>query len=285
VAERAAADLDSAAAALGLGIANKEASGKPLTGHAELIDALSVAAGVPVVLDAVSADYRRRAARHMGWPFTRWVARLRPDPLKRLRLGKVEEDVRHLARSSLPTPSQAQRARVDLALRSLTRQAAADLPRRWADAVRDAAGKSEADVGDALDTAVMSVDLEYPDPTWWRGVAGVHLALAAAAVSGFGWLTVLSILGWLQVPPGDAPMWGPLPVPTVLLFGGLLGGLALAWLGRWLARRGARRRRDRVDAQLREAILARAQALVLQPVSDVLGRHRAVREHLEAARQ
>jgi hypothetical protein len=284
VAERAAADLDSAAAALGLGIAATEESGKPLTGHAELVDALSVAAGVPVVLDAVSADYRRRAARHMGWPFTRWVARLRPDPLKRLRLGKVEDDVRNLARTSLPAPSQAQRARVDLALRSLTRQAAADLPQRWAEAVRDVAGKSEADVSDALDTAVLSVDLAYPDPPWWRAVAGLHLVLAAAAVAGFLWLTLLSVLGWLQVPPGDAPRWGPFPVPTVLLLGGLLGGLALAWLGRWLAARGARRRRNTLAARLREAILARAQSLVLQPVSEVLERHRAVREHLEAAR-
>ena len=54
---------------------------------AELVDALTRAAGVPVVLDAVERDYRREAFAHTGWPFTRWVRSLRPDPLRRLRLS------------------------------------------------------------------------------------------------------------------------------------------------------------------------------------------------------
>ena len=53
---------------------------------ADLVDALSRAAGLPVVLAAVERDYRREAWSRTGWPFTRWVRALQPDPLRRLRL-------------------------------------------------------------------------------------------------------------------------------------------------------------------------------------------------------
>ena len=53
---------------------------------AGLVDALSRAAGLPVVLAAVERDYRREAWSRTGWPFTRWVRALQPDPLRRLRL-------------------------------------------------------------------------------------------------------------------------------------------------------------------------------------------------------
>ncbi|WP_433540475.1 GTPase family protein [Streptosporangium sandarakinum] len=53
----------------------------PLTG------ALSEAAGVPVVVAAVAKSHRHRSVAATGWPPTRWIRRLRPDPLRRLRLG------------------------------------------------------------------------------------------------------------------------------------------------------------------------------------------------------
>ncbi|MEV0148692.1 MULTISPECIES: YfjP family GTPase [unclassified Nonomuraea] len=49
--------------------------------------ALEEAAGVPTVLEAVAKGHRHRAVVATGWPVTRWIRRLRPDPLRRLRLG------------------------------------------------------------------------------------------------------------------------------------------------------------------------------------------------------
>ncbi|WP_235995807.1 YfjP family GTPase [Nonomuraea montanisoli] len=49
--------------------------------------ALEEAAGVPLVLEAVAKGHRHRAVVATGWPVTRWIRRLRPDPLRRLRLG------------------------------------------------------------------------------------------------------------------------------------------------------------------------------------------------------
>src|SRR3954453_15269039 len=49
----------------------------------ELRAAISDAAGVPIVVDAVHKAAMIRAKRATGWPVTAWFSRLRPDPLKR----------------------------------------------------------------------------------------------------------------------------------------------------------------------------------------------------------
>ncbi len=52
----------------------------------ELVDACAEAAGVPVAVAALEASWRRRAGQQTGWPMTRWLSRLKPDPLRRLHL-------------------------------------------------------------------------------------------------------------------------------------------------------------------------------------------------------
>jgi len=282
--ERAAADLDATGEALEAGVGETEATAAELGADDELVKALSRAAGVPAVLDAVAADYGRRAARRVGWPFTRWANRLLPDPLKRLRLGPVEEDVRRLARSALPAATPAQRSGVELAVHEVTTKAAQTLPPRWAQAVRAAADNPESDLTDALGTAVMSVDLESSEPSWWWGMAALQLLFAGAAVIGFAWLAVLGVAGWLGVHVADPPRLGSVPVPTVLLLVGVVAGLVLAGAGRWLTGLAARRRRRRVAGRVRAAIAWQAQSRVLQPVLEVLDRHRVVREHVRGER-
>src|SRR5665648_435842 len=80
--------------------------GPPVRGdrasQAELVDALAEAAGVPVVVEAVRAERERSARRATGWPPTRWLSRFRPDPLRRLHLGRG--DAGH---TSLPRPGPA----------------------------------------------------------------------------------------------------------------------------------------------------------------------------------
>jgi hypothetical protein len=84
-------------------------------------------------------------------------------------------------------------------------------------------------------------------PRWWGPVRWLQRALAAVALAGAVWLVLLAGLGYLQL--GDAvptPDLGGLPMPTLLLAGGLLAGALLAVLARVVNRAGAqRRRRDR----------------------------------------
>ncbi|WP_151524674.1 YfjP family GTPase [Serinicoccus kebangsaanensis] len=256
-----------------------------------LHQALSVASGVPVVLDAVDRDYRRRAMARTGWPFTRWVSGLRPDPLRRLRLGDdspgpagiAPSDVRAvLGRSSLPSPTPAARANVQLATRQLGEKVGGPLPGRWADAVLEAASPQEDTLSDALDQAVVGVPLRTRTPFWWSVLGVLQLLFAATAVVGLGWLVVLVVLGWLQLPV-DAPFWGPVPIPLALLVGGVLAGLLLAALARIAAGVGAGRRRRHVQQVLDDAIDEVSYRHVRKPVMTVLDRHDTTRTLLEQA--
>ncbi len=290
---RLAGDVRSAAAALVPHVAQEEAEIGPAS-RADLIDALARSAGVPVVVDAVERDYRLEAAVRTGWPFTRWVHRLRPRPLRRLRLdggdGRdvhvSQSDVRSvLGRSSLPPPSPAARSAVTLATHRLADEVASVLPTPWADAVERAAAPADGSLGDALDQAVVGTSLLAREPIWWRVVRLVQLLLALSAVSGFLWLALYVVLGWLQLDTvvGSPPSWGVIPVPVLLLFGGILLGLLLALLSRALARSGARRRGRVMDARLRESVAGAADERILAPVRRVLDRHAATRVALTRA--
>ena len=256
-----------------------------------LHQALTVASGVPVVLDAVDRDYRRRAAARTGWPFTRWVAGLRPDPLRRLRLGDdspgeagiAPSDVRAvLGRSSLPSPTPAARANVQLATRRLGEDVGGQLPQRWADAVLEAASPPEDTLADALDQAIVGVPLRTRTPFWWSVLGMLQLLFAATAVAGLLWLVLLVVLGWLQLPV-DAPFWGPVPIPLALLVGGVLAGLLLALIGRLAAGVGAARRRRHVQQVLDDAIDEVSYRHVRKPVMTVLDRHEKTRTLLDQA--
>ncbi|OLT15359.1 ABC transporter [Serinicoccus sp. CNJ-927] len=256
-----------------------------------LHQALTVASGVPVVLDAVDRDYRRRAAARTGWPFTRWVAGLRPDPLRRLRLGDdspgeagiAPSDVRAvLGRSSLPSPTPAARANVQLATRRLGEDVGGQLPQRWADAVLEAASPPEDTLADALDQAIVGVPLRTRPPFWWSVLGMLQLLFATTAVAGLLWLVLLVVLGWLQLPM-DAPFWGPVPIPLALLVGGVLAGLLLALIGRLAAGVGAARRRRHVQQVLDDAIDEVSYRHVRKPVMTVLDRHEKTRTLLDQA--
>ncbi len=282
--ERTAADMQAAAVLLAKGVARTEADASRFPAGADLVDALAGAAGIPVVLEAVRGDYVRQASARVGWPLARWWRRMGPDPLRRLRLARsAETQLRELTRSSLPEPTPAQRARVELAVRNVTTAAADGLPPRWADAVRAAGTSPGEDLSDALDQAVLSVDLTLRRPIWWSVFGTAQFLLTAAALVGFGWLATLGIMSWLRLPEVGTPYVGPFPLPTLLFLGGLLGGLLLAVLGRGLVRRGARRRRAAVEEELRAAVARVAWVRVVAPVAEVLDDHKATREALSEA--
>ena len=76
---------------------------------------------------------------------------------------------------------------------------------------------------------------------------------------------------------------GILPLPTLMLLGGLVLGLVLSALARPLARIGARRRREVIARRLRDSVGVVARELVVAPVQAVLDRHRRTRERLDTA--
>ena len=289
---RLLADVRMAAAALREEVGDTEVDVDAVADDG-LVDALARAAGVPAIREAVERHYRREALGRAGWPFTRWARRLRPDPLRRLRLDPQRRgapgeltpaDVRSvLGRSSLPHASPAAYAGVDLATRALADRAGSALPVPWAGAVADAATPAGHDLTDALDQAVMAVSLRSRSPVWWTVFAVAQWVLAAAAVTGLVWLTALSILGFLQLPSIDPPRLGPLPYPFVLAVGGLLSGFLLGVVARALARTGARRRGAAVAARLRAAIGEVAAERIVAPVRSVVERHRRTRELLDTA--
>ena len=249
-------------------------STSPGVGKAErraLVAALGEAAGVDVVTDAVARTYRLRSRHATGWPFTRWTARLRRDPARRLRLRDTPSE---LVRTSLPGPSAVQRARVDSALRALADGAAAGLSGPWPAVVRRAAAGSRAELGDLLDRAVAGTDLGLARrPLWWRLVGLLQVLLAVTAGVGLTWLAVLFGVAWLQLPPPPLPTWGRLPLPTILLIGGLLAGVVVGLVSRPPARWGAARLAARVRRRLSERVENLARDVVLEPVERELAAH------------
>ena len=253
----------------------------------DIVEALATSAGVPVVGAAVEESWRLRAGGLLGWPPTRWVRRLRPDPLRRLHLtGGDRRELRSaMVRSSVPDPTPVQRAQVDTALRRAGDAVAHDLPAPWQRAVQAAATGRSGDVRDRLDQAVIGTDLGVDRvPLWWRAAAGVQWLLTLAAVTGGLWLLTLAFGSYLRLPDPPTPEVAGFPVPTALLVGGVALGLLLAALGRLVARGGAVARRRRAESRLRASIEGVADELMLAPVQAELARHARARTALDQAR-
>jgi hypothetical protein len=265
-AERLAADVEAAAAGLEAGCAGAR-SGRMGRGERErLVAALAEAAGVPTVVRAVDRAHRRRGALRTGWPAARWARRLRPDPLRRLRLPDRGGDAD--TRPSLPAPTSVQRARVSTATRALAASVAGDLPDPWPRLAREAATRNEDRAAETLAATMGDVDLRMTEPLWWRVVNALQLVLVAAMVAGVLWLLALAALGWLRLDDVvPTPEVEGVAIPTLLTLGGALAGVLVALLAAAVTRIGARRRARRAERALRARVEAAAAELVVAPVT------------------
>ncbi|SEP13386.1 GTPase [Trujillonella endophytica] len=278
--ERLGADVTAAATELRRCCAG-DRGGAAGTGRAErerLTDALAGAAGVPVVAAAVERSVRRDGAAVTGWPLVRWGRKLRPDPLRRLHLDDAPAGAGPAAppaRTSLPPAGAVQRAALSTAVRAARETAGAGLPRPWADALRREVEVSEERLADRLDAAVAGTDLgSRRTPLWQRATGGLQWLLAAVALVGVLWLLALVGLGLLQLDDVvPLPRVEGIPLPTLLLGGGLLAGALLALLARPLVRVRARRRRRRAELRLRAAVAAVGEEELLAPMADVRADH------------
>ena len=242
---------------------------------------------MPVVTEAVGQAWRLRGGLATGWPVLAWIAKFKPDPLRRLHLDRLgagrkrkEIDPAGVGRTSLPATSGVQRARVDTALRALADQAAR---RPDPGLVRcDQAGRPlgrgrAARPGGPGDRDHRSRPGRAPALV----AAGPGPAVAAGGRRAWpvwaGWASAV-VLAYLQLPPLPRVTWWGLPAPTVLAVGGVLAGLLLAGLARIGVEVGARRRVARARQALRSAIAKVTGELVVGPV-------RAEQERYEQARQ
>ena len=289
---RLAADVTAAAGRL---VADSGDVGTPELGRrgvSRLNDSLAQGAGVPVVVDAVGQAWRRRGGLATGWPVLAWLAKFRPDPLRRLHLDRLRAGRRPAAieptevgRTSLPTRSGVQDARVQSAVRACADEASTGLSRGWSHAVRSAARSRQDDLPDLLDRAVATTDLGMDrHRRWWNVVRVLQWVLVVAVVVGLGWLAVDFVLAYLRLPPLPDPWsWRGIPLQSLLVVGGILAGLLLAGVSRIGVELGARRRAVAARRRLGVAIDEVSDECVVRPVREELDRYGRTRDLLVLA--
>jgi GTP-binding protein EngB required for normal cell division len=289
--ERLAADVDRVADRMASQCGNAKTPEIAQADITELVDALSDASGLPVVVEAVRRSYLQRATAATGWPVTKWLARFRPDPLRRLHLDEVPRQQGKalrksastevsIARASLPTATPVQRARMDTAVRTITNKAAAGLSRPWADSVRTAIRRREESLGDELDQAVARTDLgANNNPGWWAAARFLQWLLFLVALGGAVWLVLAAFLQGVTLPE-----WNGIPYATMMLVGGALLGVALAIACRLFATSGANRRARLVAKALRTELEKVADSHVVAPAREELDAYTICRDKLAIAR-
>jgi GTP-binding protein EngB required for normal cell division len=252
---------------------------------AALDEALADAAGVPTVVDAVEKSTRMRANRATGWPLVAWASKLKPDPLKRLHLdlGAVGKQLTGNARTSVPKATLVQRAKVDTEVRALAEDVSKNLARPWESAVRHASVSQLKDLNDRLDSALARTDLGAERIPAWAGLVRLlQWLLIFTAIAGAAWLGVIFASAYLQMPDLPTPTWRDLPIPSLMLVGGVVVGIALAMVCRVLVSLTASRRARAADIRLREAIRGVSQELVVAPVQAELSAYATARAGLDA---
>ena len=183
--------------------------------------------------------------------------------------------------ASLPEPTRVQRARVDAAVRDVSDHLGQGLTRPWQGSIRAAATRRLPELNDRLDRALVDTDLGVAKLPWWTGpVRATQWVLIAAAFVGALWLGALAIVGDLQLP--DVPTYdvGSVPLPTLLLGGGVLLGILLALVCRGLVALTARSKARSANRKLRAGIREVAQQLVVEPVETELRAYETVRTGL-----
>ncbi|MDA2805366.1 GTPase [Nocardiopsis suaedae] len=256
--------------------------GVPDADRSRLVARLMEACGVAALADSVETAYELRGARRVGWPVTRWLGRLRRDPVRLARM----EFLRETGGEASTRPVEAQEAEIEQAAVDAAESVGKDLPAPWPKRLRSAARGGVVGLTGRLGTAVGASLPESDDgPGWWSGVRALQYALIAVAGVGLAWAgTVLA--SWLGggmtgVAVLDSPVFLGLAAAVAL------AALAVGWLTgvgcRNLVGVAASKRREVVEAQAEEGIAAAATEEVVSPIEQELAEYRRFTESLEAA--
>lgn len=168
---------------------------------------------------------------------------------------------------------------VEQAVRTVAAEAAQGLPAPWAQAVREAADRGAYGLPEALDKVAADAEESLRGgpgvkPRWWKVAASLQGLLSVLQVVGVLWL-LGAVTG-----AGGATAWVSGLLPALV---GSVGGPALAWLCRVVARGPARRYGQDAERRLRSAAAGCGRARVLEPVAAELLRYREVREQYAVA--
>ena len=274
-----------------------------LEAEQKLVKACYTSSQAEQVLEAATASYRRAAGQHTGWILTRWMSRLKADPLRRLHLGQQEEtksaskaeksagmlgsdseNAPELVASSLPPLSAAQKAGMANAVRQYSKQMAARIDEPWKRSMKEAALSREAELPELLERDMVRIDygLGRTRAPWVIFNALQWIALLSALV-GVGWLTLISGMAYLQIqlPPAPTPEGSPVPLPTLLLLLGILLGIASAGVGRLLTAMGSRYYARKLRGRLQTGMEKAVQSCVVAPVQQEAKHLNAYRKALD----
>lgn len=274
-----------------------------LEAEQKLVKACYTSSQAEQVLQAATASYRRAAGQHTGWILTRWMSRLKADPLRRLHLGQEDEtksaskakksagmlgsdseNAPELVASSLPPLSAAQKAGMANAVRQYSQQMAARIDEPWKRSMKEAALSREAELPELLERDMVRIDygLGRTRAPWVIFNALQWIALLSALV-GVGWLTLISGMAYLQIqlPPAPTPEGSPVPLPTLLLLLGILLGIASAGVGRLLTAMGSRYYARKLRGRLQTGVEKAVQSCVVAPVQQEAKRLNAYRKALD----
>ena len=259
-----------------------------LEAEQKLVKACYTSSQAEQVLQAATASYRRAAGQHTGWILTRWMSRLKADPLRRLHLGQQDEkksssktekpagmlgseseNAPELVASSLPPLSAAQKAGMANAVRQYSKQMAARVDEPWKRSMKEAALSREAELPELLERDMVRIDygLGRTRAPWVIFNTLQWIALLSALV-GVAWLTLISGMAYLQIqlPPAPTPEGSPVPLPTLLLLLGILLGIASAGVGRLLTAMGSRYYARKLRGRLQAGVEKAVQSCVVAPV-------------------
>ena len=274
-----------------------------LEAEQKLVKACYSSSQAEQVLEAATASYRRAAGQRTGWILTRWMSRLKADPLRRLHLGQQDEtkstskaeksagmlgsdseNAPELVASSLPPLSAAQKAGMANAVRQYSKQMAARIDEPWKRSMKEAALSREAELPELLERDMVRIDygLGRTRAPWVIFNALQWIALLSALV-GVGWLTLISGMAYLQIqlPPAPTPEGSPVPLPTLLLLLGVLLGIASAGVGRLLTAMGSRYYARKLRGRLQTGVEKAVQSCVVAPVQQEAKRLNAYRKALD----
>jgi GTP-binding protein EngB required for normal cell division len=231
--------------------------------RADVAESLADAMGIDHIADAVARSYRRKARLATGWPVTRWLARLRPDPLRRLHIGVGDES----DALTLPAPDAAAAAQAEETLRHLADGATAGLQDPWPSQARRVTLERKPEIMDALEATVARSDLSTDHrPLWWGFGRFLQNLVTLAALAGLLWLAVLFLFDYLRLPEPPTYEVRDIPLPTLLLVGGLLAGFLFGVIFRQIARVGAARRAAAARRRLRADIAETVDREVVDPL-------------------
>ena len=106
--------------------------------------------------------------------------------------------------------------------------------------------------------------------------------MVAALVGGL-WLLLLAVLGYLQVAQPATPDSYGLPLPTLLLLGGVGLGILLGLVCKAVVGLSARNKARSAERRLRASIGEVTERLVIEPVEAEVEAYRTTRSGLAAA--